>query len=86
MTDLKSTTILAYDNLEKYDYIKAEKDLMRAVLRNAIDDYLGNNVRCRNAVERYFRSDNPTYLYSFVSICNNLEISAEMIRKYLGIN
>ena len=68
------------------DFAQPEKDLMRAVLTDAIWDYK-KNLAARNALFREAREwlfgANGESLFSFESICDMLELSPSLIRREL---
>ena len=75
-----------WDTLRPKDGAQAEKDLMRAVLRDAIWDYRKNmkvrNIHFREAREWLFAANDES-LFSFENICETLDLDPVLIRKEL---
>jgi len=74
----------AYDEHQPTDVAKAEKNLMRAILRSAMEDMRKRGEAYRDA-RRYFLSNDEYYVYSFLNVCYHLELSPRMIRNRLGL-
>ncbi len=74
----------AFDDHVGYDVSEPERNLMRAVLRSAMEDVKKNGEAHRDAM-RFLNSDDDGYLYSFASICNHLGICPRTIRRVLGL-
>jgi len=74
----------AYEGYKSHDSSTAEKNLMRAILRMAMDDLSKHGQEQQEALT-YLRSDDSTHLYSFVNICEQLELSPEKVRSLLGL-
>ena len=75
-----------WDTLRPKDCAQAEKDLMRAVLRDAIWDYRKNmkfrNIHFREAREWLFAANDES-LFSFENICETLDLNPVLIRREL---
>ena len=74
----------AFDDHVGFDVSEPERNLMRAVLRSAMEDVKKNGEAHRDAL-RFLNSDDDGYLYSFASICNHLNICPRTIRRVLGL-
>lgn len=74
----------AYDDSEPFDTACPERNLMRAILRTAMDDIRKPGSRHREA-RRYLLSNDQCYLYSFLSICFHLDLCPRTIRVMLGL-
>lgn len=74
----------AFDDHVAFDVSEPERNLMRAVLRSAMEDIKKNGEAHRDAL-RFLSSDDDGYLYSFASICNHLNICPRTIRRVLGL-
>lgn len=74
----------AFDDHVGFDISEPERNLMRAVLRSAMEDVKKNGEAHRDAM-RFLNSDDDGYLYSFASICNHLNICPRTIRRVLGL-
>ena len=82
--DRDSAIYTAYDDHKQKDPAEAERNLMRAVLRSAMDDYRRRGEAHRDA-RRYFLSEYEQYLYSFLSVCHHLELCPKTIRTIVGL-
>lgn len=69
----------AYDDYKSLDVAEAEKNLMRAILKSAMDDYNKSGEPGKEA-RRYINSQDDTYLYSFTSVCYHLGLCSDTIR------
>ena len=74
----------AYDDYQSLQSKMPERELMVAVLRSAIDDYLADGREKRNAIH-YLLNNDSYYVFSFVSICTYLEICPHLLRVRLGL-
>lgn len=74
----------AYEEFQGFDTAIAEKNLMRAILRSAIEDMKKRGEYYRQA-RSFFLSENDSYIYSFLSICRHLGLSCEAVRNYVGL-
>jgi len=73
----------AYEDFMKSDSACAEKELMWAILQTALEDAKKTGESYRQA-KQYFLSEDRKYLYSFLSICEHLELCPYSIRATLG--
>ena len=81
----KETQIfVAYEEHDSFDIAEAEKNLMRAILKSAMDDFRKKGEPYRDA-RRYLLADEEQYLYSFKSVCYHLNLCPKTIRRVLGI-
>ena len=69
----------AYDDHKSLDLAEAEKNLMRAILKSAMDDYNKSGDPGKEA-RRYINSNDDSYLYSFLSVCRHLGLCSDTIR------
>ena len=74
----------AYDDHVALDSAVAERNLMRAVLRTAMEDMKKSGYLYRDA-RTFFISEDDSHLYSFKSICYHLGISPLALRRHVGI-
>ena len=74
----------AYDEYKAFDISEPEKNLMRAILRGALDDVEKRGISHKEAWN-YIMDNDDSYLYSFISICNHLGICPQRIRNTLGL-
>ena len=83
---VKDNTALfsVYDDGFLHDAAEGERDLMRAVLKSAMDDMGRSGNRRRHAIE-FFNYFDDSYLYSFVSICRHLGLCPYTIRYLVGL-
>lgn len=81
----KDTQIfVAYDDHISFDIAEAEKNLMRAILKSAMEDYRKKGEPYRDA-RRYLLAEGEEYLYSFLSVCHHLDLCPRTILRVLGI-
>ena len=74
----------AYDDDQPFDPVRPERDLLRAILNNALNDASkGGNLR-QEATE-FFLSKEEDYIFSFRSICNHLDIDHKSVLKVVGL-
>ncbi len=74
----------AYDDHRDYDVAESERNLMRAVLKTAMDDITKRGEAYREA-RVFFSSEDDYYLFSFLSICRHLELCPRTIRAFVGV-
>lgn len=87
MTDDKQTIIfVADDDFELFDPSYPEKDLLRAVLLNAIDDLDHNGLEGKRALDFFLSPDHEDYLFSFRSICNHLDLDPNTLLRQIGLS
>lgn len=79
-----SAMFTAYEDHKNPDISEPEKNLMRAILRSAMDDIQRDGDAKRQA-KSYFLSDGESYLYSFQSICNQLDLCEQTILDLVGL-
>lgn len=82
---IDSAIYTAFEEHIQYDYSEPEKNLMRAILRTAIEDFERKDNGYANAI-RFFTSRDDQYVYSFRNICNHLNLCAETILRVTGIS
>lgn len=83
--DKRNTAIFtAYDDLEGPELATPEKNLLRAVLLNAISDMNRDGEFSRKAHD-YFLSKEEDYLFSFQSVCSFLNINPHHILILVGL-
>lgn len=80
----ESAIYTAYDDHRQKDPAEAERNLMRAVLRTAMDDIRRRGEAHRDA-RRYFLSSDDHYLFSFLSVCTHLELCPRTIQTVVGL-
>lgn len=80
----EGSVYIAYDDHEYFDSALAEKNLMRAILKTAMEDIRKRGEPYREA-RRYLMSNEEAYLYSFLSVCNHLNLCPKTIRRVLGL-
>lgn len=83
---IKSDTAIhtAYDDHKPLDPAEPEKNLMRAVLRCAMDDISRSGEPYRDA-RNFFLLEDEFYIYSFKSICYHLDLCEKTIRQIVGL-
>jgi len=74
----------AYDDFKGIDSAEAVKNLMRALVKSAMDDMRKKGEAAREAI-RYFQSEEDYYLYSFLSVCRHLGLCPRTIRTVVGL-
>lgn len=74
----------AYDDLEQPELATPERNLLRAVLLNAISDMNRDGEFSRKARD-YFMSKEDDYLFSFQSVCGFLNINPHHILILVGL-
>lgn len=79
-----SAVFSAYEDYRGFDPASPERNLMIAILRAAVDDMTKNGSRRQEALS-FFMNDDDYYIYSFVSICDHLDVCPRRIRKQLGL-
>jgi hypothetical protein len=85
MTHEKEPTILiAFDDFEIFDPSEPERGLLLAVLLSAIHDLRKPGELNRRAME-YLLSPEDQYLFSFLSVCNFLNIDPERFLYKVGL-
>ena len=74
----------AFDDHVAVDIAEPEKNLMRSILRSAIEDF-GKTGEVYRDARLFFLSRNREYLFSFLNICNHLNVSPESILRKIGL-
>lgn len=80
----ETAIFVAHEDYEKTDEAESEKNLMRAILQAAMDD-VRKKGDPQNAALSYFNSSDDGYIYSFISICTQLELCPKTIKSLLGL-
>lgn len=80
----ETTVFIAFDDHVSFDPARPEKELLRAILLNALSDLRKPGELSRRARE-YFLSAEEDYLFSFQSVCNFLNIDPKRILKVTGL-
>jgi hypothetical protein len=75
----------AFDDHEQPELVAAERNLLRAVLMNAVADVNRPGDYSRKARE-YFLSREEDYLFSFQSVCSYLNINPRHILILVGLD
>lgn len=75
---------IAHDDHVSRDIAESEKNLMRAILRTAMDDLRKRGEAHRDA-RRYFLGTDDFYLYSFRSVCNHLQLCPKTVLTIVGL-
>jgi len=82
--ETKDTAIFtAYEDFEPWDRSLPERNLLRAILLNALYDLKRDGLSARRAMQ-YFLSPDEDYIFSFKSICNFLEIDEARILRLVA--
>jgi hypothetical protein len=79
-----SAIYTAYDDFKGMDSAEAEKNLMRAILKSAMDDIRKRGEPSKEALT-YFLSEEDYYLFSFLSVCRHLGLCPRTIRTMVGL-
>jgi len=79
-----SVAFTGFDDHEQRELATPEKNLLRAILMNAIADLTRPGEMHRKATE-FFTSKEEDYLFSFQSICSYLEIEPQHILYIVGL-
>lgn len=83
--DGKNTAIyVAYDESDQLELATPERNLLRAVLLNAVSDMSKPGDFSRRARD-YFLSREDDYLFSFQSVCSYLNINPQHILTIVGL-
>ena len=81
----ETTIFIAHEECVSLDIAESEKNLMRAILRTAMDDINKQGELARDA-RRYFLGGDDEYLYSFRNVCNSLELCPKTILTIVGLH
>jgi len=85
LKDRENTAIYtAYDDIPEQDNARAEKELLRAILENAMSDLEKPGELGRRA-RQFFLSADSDYIFSFQSICDFLEVDPKRILIVSGL-
>lgn len=85
MRDGKNTAIyVGFDDLEESELATPERNLLRAILLNAIADVNRPGEFSKRAKE-YFLSKEEDYIFSFQSICSFLNVNPHHILVLVGL-
>lgn len=71
-----------FGGLEPFDHIAPEKNLLAAVLINALSD-LGQKGPQRSQARRYFTNQSSDYIFSFRSVCDYLNIDPQLVLDHI---
>lgn len=82
---LDTALYTAYDDFVQRDNAEAEHNLMRAILRGAMEDLHQRGDYARHA-RLFFLSNEDEYLFSFRSICSHLGLCPVTIRQKLSLD
>ena len=83
--DEKNTAIyVGFEECLPFDTAMPERNLLRAILLTAMSDLKRQGESQREATE-FFMSEDESYVFSFVSICNHLDIDPKQIRIVTGL-
>lgn len=74
----------AFDDLETRHDGAPERTLMYAILRTAMEDIHKSGEPYREA-RQYLLNNDESYLFSFLSICNHLQLCPRSIRRASGL-
>ena len=74
----------AYDDHKELDLAEPERNLMRAILKSAMDDMTKKGEALRDAM-LFFNNPDDSYLFSFKSICSHLDLCPLTIRFLVGL-
>lgn len=83
--DEKNTAIhVAFEECPPHDTALPERNLLRAILLTAMSDLKRPGDIQREAVD-FFMSEDERYVFSFVSICNHLDLDPKKILMVTGL-
>jgi hypothetical protein len=83
--DNRHTAIyIAYDDSDQMELATPERNLLRAVLLNAVAD-MGRPGDCSRRARDYFLSKEDDYLFSFQSVCSYLNVNPKHILTIVGL-
>jgi hypothetical protein len=75
---------IAFEDIVPYDPALPERNLLRAIVLNALSDLKKAGEPQREAT-KFFLSDEEEYIFSFQSICNHLDIDPCRILTVAGL-
>lgn len=84
MSKADTAIFTAFDDHVGCDASEPEKNLMRAILRTAMED-LKKTGQARNDAYNFFTSREDNYVFSFRSICNHLNLCHRTILELCGL-
>jgi hypothetical protein len=79
-----NTHYIAFEEIVPYDPALPERNLLRAIILNALADLRKPGETQREAT-KFFLSEEEDYIFSFQSICNHLDVDAEQILLVAGL-
>ena len=82
--DKNTAIFIAYEEEGEPDSAVREKNLLRAVLLNAMNDLRKQGMFAHRATE-YFLSPDEDYIFSFRSVCNHLNIDFKRVLLVMGL-
>ncbi len=84
---LKTDTAIytAYEDHRAFDPAESERNLMREILKTAMDD-INRRGEARRDARLFFTSNDELYLFSFISICRHLNLCPQTIRDLVGVS
>lgn len=82
--DRDTAIFSAYEDHKHQDVAEAERNLMRAVLKTAMEDIRKRGEPYRDA-RRYFLSADEHYPFSFLNVCYHLDLCPRTIRTVVGL-
>lgn len=80
----ETAIFIAHEDHVHRDIAESEKNLMRAILRTAMDDLRKRGEVHRDA-RRYFLGTEDFYLYSFRSVCHHLQLCPKTVLTIVGL-
>lgn len=82
--DKNAALYVAFEDLVPYDPALPERNLLRAIILNALSDLKKTGEPQREAT-KFFMSEEEEYIFSFQSICNHLDIDPCRILTVAGL-
>ncbi len=83
--DLRETALyVAFEEHEHFDPALPERNLLRAILLSALSDLRKPGEPSRRATD-YLMNDDESYIFSFQSICNFLNIDSKQVLIVAGL-
>lgn len=82
--DRETAIHIAYEDVEPFDYSQPEKNLLKALILNALSDLRRPGEPNRRAME-YFLSPEEDYLFSFRSVCTFLDVDPDKVLMVIGL-
>ncbi len=81
--DRETEIYVAYEDYVPFNPADPEKNLLSAILIGALEDLKRPGDPGRGA-RHFFLSDDDSYIFSFQSICNHLNIDPKVVLKVAG--